>query len=176
MKAITEAIDVWTTSEFAYTMKLWGYCELMTRQGQVMPVTIPGRLQVSLDDRYDLITWIRRDGNLTLASDIEGEDWSFGIQQAPVQKQNLRIVLAHKVSIGEDFIIDFIKAFPRLFDVDGYSLVSVDRTGISVDTDHEDVYRIELAETNYEKHHFTWNVYAVTVPIEYIPCEVVSPD
>lgn len=176
MKAITEAIDAWTTGEFSHTMKLWGYCELMTRQDQVMPVTIPDKHQVSIDDRFELVTWIRRNGNLTPAADIEGEDWAFGLRQAPVQKQNLRIVVAHKVSIGEDFIIDFIKAFPRLFDVDGYSIVSVDRTGISVDPDHEVVYRAELGETTYERHRFSWNVYAVTVPIEYIPCEVLSFD
>lgn len=175
MKAITEAIDAWTAGEFAVTMKLWGYCELMTRQDQVMPVTIPDRNQVSIDDRYQLLTWIRRDGNVSLGSDIEGNDWSFGLKEAPVQKQNLRIVIAHKVEIGEDFIIDFIKAFPRTFDVDGYSIVSVDNRGISVDPDHEAVYKTELGETSYEKHRFTWNVYAVTVPIEYIPCEVLSP-
>lgn len=175
MKEITEAIDAWTAGEFNHTMKLWGYCELMTRKDQVLPVTIPDRNQVAIDDRYEIVTWIRREGNLSLGNEIEGNDWSFGLQQAPVQTQNLRIILAHKISIGEDFITDFLKAFPRRFDVDGYSIVSVNKPSISVDTDHEAVYKDELGETVYERHRFTWNVYALTVPIEYIPCEITSP-
>ena len=176
MKAITEAIDAWTEEQFGHTMKLWGYCELMTRKDQSTPVTIPDREQVSLDDRYSLITWIRREGNLSLGDDIEGNDYSFGIQQAPVQTQNIRIVIAHKNATDEDLIIDFIKSFPRTLDVDGYSIVSINKSEISVDTDHEQVYRTELGETNYDKHRFTWNVYALTVPVQYIPCEVTSPD
>lgn len=176
MKEITEAIDAWTTATFSSNMKLWGYCELMTRQDQVMPVTINGRDQVSLNDNYDLVTWIRREGNKALVNEIEGNDWGFGLKQGLVQTQSVRIVVAHKIAIGEDFIEDFLKEFPITLDVDGYSIVSVNKNGITVDPDHETVYRTELGATNYEKHRFTWNVYAVIVPIEYIPCSLVSPD
>lgn len=172
MKEITQAIDAWATAEFNATMKLWGYCELVTKSDQTIPVTIPNRDQVSIDDRYDLVTWMRRDGNLSLGEEIEGNGWSFGIQQGPVQNQNIRLVVAHKVWIGEDFIIDFVKAIPRTLTVSGYSIVSVDKSVILVDPDHEAVYRAELGETNYEKHRFTWNVYALTIPVAYVPCEV----
>lgn len=176
MKEITEAIDAWTTAEFTSTMKLWGYCELMTRQDQVMPVTINGREQVTLDDNYDLITWIRRDGSKTLGNEIEGNDWGFGVKQGIVQTQSVRIVVAHKIAIGEDFMEDFVKEFPTTLDVDGYSIVSVNKNGITIDPDHEAVYRTELGATNYEKHRFLWNVYALIVQLEYIPCTVTSPE
>ena len=176
MKEITEAIDSWTEDEFNHTLKLWGYSELMTKSGQVMPVTIPERHQVSLDDRFELITWIRLPGTISLGNEIEGNDWSFGIKQAPVQTATLRLVLAHKVSIGEDFIVEFLKRFPRSFDVDGYQIVSVNKPSITVDADHETVYATELGATAYEKHRFDWNVYALSINVEFIPCEVLSPD
>lgn len=174
MKAITEAIDVWTASEFAQVMKLWGYCELMTRKDQVMPVTIPDRRQVSLDDKFGLITWMRLPGTISLGNEIEGNDWGFGLQQGTVQTATLRLIVAHRTNIGEDFIIDFLKAFPRSFQVDGYSIVSVNKSTISVDADHEAIYLAELGATNYEKHRFDWNLYALSINVEFIPCEVAE--
>lgn len=172
MKEITEAIDVWTEGNFNHTLKLWGYCELMTKSGQVMPVTIPERQQVSLDDRFEVMTWIRLTGGPTPSKEIEGNDWGFGLNDTPVQIATLRLVIAHKVIIGEDFIIDFVKRIPRSLTVDGYSIVSINKPGITVDPDHEAIYLTELGPTVYEKHRFDWNLYALSIPVEFIPCEV----
>lgn len=172
MKEITEAIDAWFTGQYAHSMKLWGYSELMTKKDQTMPVTIPGRQQVALNDLFQLNTWMRLPSSLQLGNEIEGNDWGFGLQQGLVQTATLRLVIAHKISIGEDFIITLLKDFPRTLDVDGYSIVSVNKNGITVDTDHEAVYRTELGETAYEKHRFDWNLYALSINVEFIPCEV----
>lgn len=172
MKEITEAIDAWAEDNFNHTLKLWGYCELMTKKDQVMPVTIPERKQVSLDDRFEVITWIRLPGTISLGNEIEGNDWSFGLKSAPVQVATLRMIVAHKVIIGEDFIVEFLNRFPRTFDVDGYSIVSVNKPAITVDADHETVYVTELGATVYEKHRFDWNIYALAINIEFIPCVI----
>jgi hypothetical protein len=176
MKAITEAIDAWTNSQYSgITRKLFGYSELMrktsTGSEQPMPVTIPTREQVSLNDRYDLITWIRLPGQINSGDEIDGNDWSFGLSVAPVQTATLRFIVAHKVLLGEDFIIGFINAIPSLLTVSGFQIVSVDRPGIAVDADHEAIYTTELGNTVYEKHRFTWNIYALTLNIEYLPNE-----
>lgn len=173
MKEITEAIDAWTSAQYGYSKQLWGYCELMTKTDQVMPVTINGRKQVSLHDSYEIITWMRLTGK-ALRNEIEGNNWAFGLNQGIVQSATLRFILAHKVSIGEDFIVTFLSDFPRLFTVDGYQIVSVDKAAITIDPDHEAVYRTELGETVYEKHRFDWNIYALSINVEFIPCEVSS--
>jgi hypothetical protein len=176
MKEITEAIDAWTNSQYsAVNRKLFGYSELMrktaTSSEQPMPVTIPGREQVSLNDRYDLITWIRLPGQINTGDEIDGNDWSFGLQVAPVQTATYRWIIAHKISLGEYFIVDFIKNIPSTLTVSGFQFISVDRPGISVDADHESIYTTELGNTVYEKHRFTWNIYAITLNIQFIPNE-----
>lgn len=176
MKEIVDAIDAWVNSEYpAVNKKLFGYSELMrktaTGSEQPMPVTIPGREQVSLNDRYDLITWVRLPGQINSGDEIDGNNWSFGLQVAPVQTATLRFIVAHKTTLGEDFIIGFIDAIPSTLTISGYQFVSVDRPGISVDADHESIYTTELGNTVYEKHRFTWNIYAITLNIEYLPNE-----
>lgn len=176
MKEITEAIDAWTNSQYSsVNRKLFGYSELMrktaTGSEQPMPVTIPGREQVSLNDRYNLITWIRLPGQINTGDEIDGNDWSFGLQVAPVQTATYRFIIAHKVSLGEDFIVEFIKNVPSTLVVSGFQFISVDRPGITVDADHESIYTTELGNTVYEKHRFTWNIYALTLNIQFIPNE-----
>lgn len=178
MKEIVNAIDSWINTEYAaVTKKTFGYCELMRKtiasKEQVFPATIPDRAVVSLNDQYNLITWCRLPGTIQLDPDIEGQNWAFGLNDAPVQKAGLRLIVAHKVSLGESFINTFIKNIPLSFDVNGFEIVSVNRNDISVDADHESIYKTELGETVYEKHRITWNIYAITLNVEFIPCEEV---
>lgn len=170
MKAITKAIDCWLEETYPYNKKLHGYSELMTRKDQVMPVTINGRDQVALDDNFDLITWMRLPGTLSLGNEIEGDDWGFGLKQGVVQTANLRLVIAHKVKMCESFIIKLLRDLPAMLIVEGYQIVSINKSDISVDADHESVYTTELGDTAYEKHRFEWNLYALEIPIDFIPC------
>lgn len=179
MIAIVTALDLWTSTEYsAVTKKLFGYCELArktaTGSEQPMPCKIADRsserIQVSLNDQYSLITWVRLIGPIEPGNEIEGNDWGFGLDDGVIQRANLRFVVAHKVGLGEDWIQGFIKAIPSLLTVSGYEVVSINKKAISNDPDHEAVYRTELGETVYEKHRFTWNVYALTLPVEYKLC------
>jgi hypothetical protein len=171
MTEIIEAIDSWTANRYSsYTQKLWGFCELMHKSAngkeQVMPVTIPERKQVSLDDKYQFITWIRWADILNYEQD---DDWSFGKIEQQRAKLPLRIVLAHKVSLGENIAFDFVQNLPNQFKITGFKFVFVgDRP--SIDPNHEAIYITELSDTVYEKHRFDWNIYIINLGIEYIVC------
>lgn len=176
---IVQEIDAWTETQYPeLTKKLWGYCELMHKTtgtpptDQPMPVKIidgvadRGTGQVALDDKYNLITWVRLPGNINI---VENEDDQWGIKDGRRQGAQLRWVIAHKVELGENFIIEFMRDIPDRFSVDGYELVFVNRN-IEVDADHETVYNTELGKTAYERHRFNWNVYAVALNVEFKKC------
>lgn len=176
---ITAKIDEWTNAQYpGVSKKLFGYCDLTKKTTgnppgeQPMPVKIIDGIadsrsaeQVSLDDRYNLITWIR----LISISNAENEDDMWGIKTGGRQKAVLRWIISHKVQLGENFIVEFLRDLPDRFIIDGYEFIFIDRN-IEVDADHESVYRTELGNTVYEKHRFNWNIYAVALNVEYIIC------
>jgi len=178
MTEIIAAIDAWTATRYsASNKKLYGFCELMKKTAgegkteQVFPVTIPNRDKVSIDDRYNLITWIRWVQPVTYDA---SEDWSFGRSEARLGILPLRIIFANKTILGEDLVFDFINAFPSKFTVPGFQLVFVDGKP-TIDPDHETIYTTELSNTVYEKHRFTWNIYAVNLTIQFLECEELTP-
>lgn len=178
MIEIIQALDQWTDTSYTdLDKKLFGYTELVRKTvngiEQVMPATINGtsdRQQVSLDDRYQLITWFRLPGIITLQNEIDGNDWAFGFDQGEAQRADLRWVIAHRVEIGEGFIYSFAKAIPKGFSISGYQLIHVDKNGMVIDADHESIYNTELGRTVYEKHRFTWNLYVINISLEYLLC------
>lgn len=161
-------------------LKGFGYVELTYRTNenssrQPIPMTINGtsdRDQVSLDDRFQVMSWFRLPGQVNQGRDIENNDWSFGFQQSPVQKAGIRWVVAWRVELGEQFIFDLLSDIPGSLSVDGYKIASINRGLLSSDFDHESIYRTELGETVYEKHRFTWNMVVINLPLEYIPSSV----
>lgn len=176
MTEIIEAIDEYTADYFsAYNLKNWGFCELMKKTAgegsaeQPMPVTIPGRKQVALKDTYEIITWIRQVGNVQYEGN---EEWSFGRNEARFATVPLRIVFANKVSLSEseNLVFRFLQNLPSKLSVADYEFIFI-QPGASVDTDHEAVYQTELGNTAYEKHRFPWNLYAVTLNVQFIICE-----
>jgi hypothetical protein len=176
MTDIIEAIDAWTEEEYSeLNQKLFGFCELMRKSAagneQPMPVTIEGRKQVALDDRRELVTWIRMSDTVQTSNSVEDQDWAFGLDDAPVQYTTLRWVVAHKTTLGEKFIHNLLKAVPSMFEVEGYQIISVNKSSSSIDTEHESIYNAEFGNNNYEKHRFTWNLYVINLNIEYIICE-----
>lgn len=177
---IANKIDEWTAEQYSgLTKKLFGYCELMRKTTgtpageQVFPVKIidgkadRGSNQISLDDRYQLITWSRMAGNINR---VEHEDEGWGIRNSTRKTGTLRWVIAHKVELGENFINELLRVFPDRLTIEGYELVFIDND-ISLDTDHEGVYEEELGKTVYEKHRFNWNIYAVELNVEFKLCE-----
>lgn len=154
-----------------YLLKNFGLSEIMHKTAknsdQPMPVTIPDRLQVSLDDTKEIITWIRWQDKTRYETN---DDWSFGVKQSKVGVLPLRFIFCHKSDLGEDLVFDFINSFPEFLDVTGFQFVFTSSTP-QIDPDHETIYNTELGKTVYEKHRFTWNVYAIDFSFEFIQCE-----
>lgn len=182
MIEIIAALDTWTAGEYpSIPKKLWGLTEIVhkTEKGSDQPIPVTcnntsDRQQVALDDRYQLITWIRLQDQIFLQDEIDGENWAFGLSQGIVQRPTLRWVIAHRVELGEGWIFDFLRAIPTGLSVSGYQIVHVDRNGLNLNTDHEGIYLTELGRTVYEKHRFTWNIYVINLPIEFIKCGTVG--
>lgn len=180
MTTIIDAITDYADNSFTYLKtKNFGFCELMFKEGkdskssgsQPIPVTIPGRKQVSLDDKYNFITWIR----WTEPAGFElSEEWSFGRNEAEEGAVNLRIVVAHKTSLGENLIFTFARGLPRKLDLSGYRYVFMNGRP-QINPDHETIYRTELGETAYEKHRFNWNLYVIEVTYNFIECIATTP-
>jgi hypothetical protein len=176
MTEIIEAIDAWTLGRYGiYTEKLFGFCELMRKSAggteQPIPVTIPDRLPVAIDDRYNFITWIRWTAPVSYEANSE---FSFGKEEARQGNLPLRIILAHKTTLGEDLVFDFMNAFPSKFNVPGFQFVFSEASP-TIDPDHETIYTTELGNTTYEKHRFTWNIYVLNVTMQFLECEELTP-
>jgi hypothetical protein len=181
MTSIIEAIDQWTLKRYAAstTEKLYGLCELMRKTAgeggeEIFPVTIPGRVRVSIDDRFNFITWMRWAQPVTYEA---SEEFSFGKSEARVGTIPIRLVLAHKTTLGEDLVFDFINAFPSRFRIPGYDFVHVVASP-SIDPDHEAIVQAELGPNlypTYEKHRVTWNIYLINLSIQFLECEELTP-
>jgi hypothetical protein len=133
------------------------------------PVTVGSaeRTKVSIDDRYQIVTWIRQTAPVTYESN---EDWSFGKSEARYATVPLRMVFAHKSSLGENLVYDFVQNIPSKLTAPDYQFIFIGANQ-AIDTDHEAVYETELGKTVYEKHRFKWNVYAITLNVQFIICE-----
>lgn len=185
MTAIIEAITDYANDSYQYLRtKNFGFCELMYKsakdskgvlQGatgsQPIPVTIPERKQVALNDKYDFMTWVRW---VEPARFDFNENWSFGRTESEEGSLTLRIVVAHKVTLGENLIFTFARGLPRQLELSGYKYVFMNGRP-QINPDHEGIYRTELGETVYEKHRFTWNVYAIDVTFNFIECIETTP-
>lgn len=185
MTDLVQAIDDYTRSKFGYlNSKLYGFCELMTKSAkdskgkpfggsgsQPMPVTIPGRQQVAIDDRYEFITWVRWVDPVRYEVN---EGYSFGRNKAREGGITLRIVIAHRVKLGEALVFNFVYGLPVQFNLPGYKYVFVEDSP-TVNPDHESIYTTELGNTAYEKHRFEWNLYTVDVTMSFIQCLLTTP-
>lgn len=154
-------------------VKTWGFVELVNRQSkgqrtttQPIPMTINGtgdRQQVSLDDRQKFISWIRW-VSPTFSTDAPEDAW--GLKPGRRKRMPLRIVIAHRVELGEDIVHELAEAIPESIFVDGFDYVWPQQ--FSIDPDHETIYRTELGETVYESHRFPWNLYVINLDVDYI--------
>lgn len=180
MTELIEALDGFTAKFLqGYTginSKLWGFCELANRtsppNGKIQPtvITINGttdRKPVTLDDRYNFISWVRIPGT---ARFVDSPEWSFGFKESRFQSVDLRWVIAHRVELGENLIYSIADALPEQFGVSNFQFVFVNPTGF-IDHDHEAIYKTELGDTVYEKHRFPWNLYVINLTLEFIACE-----
>lgn len=170
MKYITSLLDQHARLHLdQYHHVFYGLSELVKQGSQVMPATIPERKRVSLDAKFDLITWMRQEGDTTVdASQIRG----YGRNPKLLQNAPIKWVFAHKVGLGESLVYDFFATLPRIIkDPDkNFSVILIDDTNRSVDSNHEQIYTTELGETAYDKHRLNWNIYAINFRVSFIPC------
>lgn len=183
---VAQYIEEWA-QDAASTLivKNFGFCELVNRESrgttknkrqfesvstQPIPITIPGdgseAEQVSLDDQYNFIFWIRIPGKVSITPSDED---SWGLKQGKRQNLGLRIVIAHRNNLGENLVYNLVEDFPENIFIQGFQFVFLDATG-EVDNDHETIHNTELGKTNYEKHRFTWNIYTINLNVQFIPC------
>lgn len=176
MTAIVEAIDAYMEATYgSYSHTFWGFCELSHRTTETQTQPIPAKItlthkrtQVSLDDKKQLVTWIRIVENSSQGNEIEGNDWDFGLNNNSVQTTTLRMIVAHKIELGENLIYQIAHSFPDLLSVNGCQIVSINRADLNIDPDHENIYLTELGAGQYERHRFPWNLYALDIPVDYI--------
>lgn len=179
MTDIIAGIDAYMTQKYGdvFACKFYGFCELAkrTNQGseQPMPLTINGthkREQVAIDDRYQLVTWIRVPSQATFGTNVDDADWGFGLDSGNVATVSMRMIVAHRVELGEDLIIDIARGLPSIIDSTSYKLISVSKQAINIDYGHEAIYNTELGAGQYEKHRTAWNLYVINIPVQYIRC------
>lgn len=186
INAIAEHIEGWTNDYLEASpdtvVKNWGFVELAVRTSkgkkstsdQPIPMTINGtgdREQVGLDDRYDFIFWIRWVSPIQGVQD-DGESW--GLKLGKHWEMPLRIVIAHKVTKGENLIVNLVNELPDRISLTGFESIFLS-VNESIDPDHETIYRTELGDTVYEQHRFDWNLYVINLNVEFIPCVDFSP-
>lgn len=183
---IGQFIQEWAEDQSStLIVKNFGFVELLTRESrgtsknrlnqssvstQPIPITIPGdgseAEQVSLNDQFNFIFWIRTNGRTGITVD-ENDKW--GLDAGRRFNMPLRIIIAHRNNLGENLAYDLFQDLPESINVEGYEFVFLDASGY-VDDDHETIHNIELGKTNYEKHRFTWNIYALNVNVQYVIC------
>lgn len=180
IQTISDYIDAWVTdnvSQSPLAVKSWGFAELANRTSkgktststQPIPVTVNGtgqREQIAIDDRYDFISWIRLNSPVSMV--LSDED-TWGLVEGKRLQLSLRIVIAHKVELGENLAFNLADALPPNMVLSGFDFVFLNTEG-SVDTDHELIYVTELGNTVYEQHRFNWNIYVLNLGIEYKRC------
>lgn len=167
MKDICDAIDAYIVTKLDCPgIKFFGFSELVTKTNQPHPVTIPNREQVSINDRYDGVTYHR----LLSSGLTQPEEWQRGNVSLSLFSCRMRTFLAIKVkNFAEEFIFDFNKAMPDLLSISGYHLVDV-TNNVAITTDQESIYKTEFGGGDYEKHIVTWNIYAIDYNVEFIKC------
>ena len=179
IRAIAEHIENWTlanVNQSPLMVKNWGFVELVNRQSkgkkgestQPIPMTINGtadREQVALDDRFDFIEWIRW---VTPLQAVPNEDDSWGLKEGKRKTMPLRIVIAHKVELGENLVVQIAENLPEVIYLTGFDFIFVNEW--TIDPNHETIYVTELGETVYELHRFNWNVYAIDLEVQFKQC------
>jgi hypothetical protein len=150
-------------------LKAYGLCELINKGNQQHPVTHDlTRQPAQINDRFDGIFYHRL---LSIESN-EDEEISFGVDILDRSNARLRIFLAHKVHLGEGFVMSFKNAIPSKITSLPLDFKFIHRSiGVTINTDHEGVYNQEYGETTpYERHRTTYNIYALEFNLDFVEC------
>lgn len=168
MTDVIEALDVYMDSLFTdHGCHTYGLCETVKKGAAIMPVTVDGRSQVAINDRYD-VQWFHR---ILSSSSVPSEADSFGGKIAREHHVRVRTVFASKHKKGEKIRYEFAYALPESIALDGYRKIDLDENLTMVE-DQENVYNTEFGPADYEKHILSYNIVAMEYDIIFIPCGV----
>lgn len=168
MDKIITRLDKYLQERFQ-NVHFYGLAELVTKETTIQPVTIgktvPERVKIALDDRYDAVCYHRL---ISTGSEIDDNN-SFGLYQAKKYTTQLRTIIASKVSTGDQFNRIFAEYLPEFLRLTGYDYINLMPSGF--DEDHEAVIAAEWTEIPYHKHRTAWNVNAIANNVEYLICK-----
>lgn len=167
MKELCDYIDQYFKDNLSCPgFKFYGLSELVLKGTQIHPVTVNGREQVAINDKYDGIVFHRWIGTPSEDSD----EFSFGANIKKLYSARIRTILAFKVAkFAEKFVIDFANALPLVPDVTGFDMVNMSES-VVINTNQETIYKEEFGADNYEKHMLPWNIYAIEHDVDFIKC------
>jgi hypothetical protein len=168
LETILNEIDQALLSTFKNKgLKAYGLCELITKDKKVNPVTCNKTRDVAqIHDAFNGIFYHR-----ILSSNPfqEDEEFSFGSIVKRRHSKNMRLVMAFKVELGENFVNEFINEIPdKITTLSNYKFVFLG-PGTLIE-DHEAVTLQEYGQIPYEKHRTSWNIYALEYDIDFMLC------
>lgn len=170
MKEICDKLDEVLLGLFPNDgIKFSGLCQLVAKEDQPHPTTIPDNKQVSIDQKFNVITYHRIFGD---AAFDESEEQDFGRSTGRTIVQPMIMIVASKVEKGEEWIYGFMGGFPESIETDDLSETYdfIDIENMSLEVDQEGIYNREFGNGDYEKHRIPWNVYGVRYDVTFIRC------
>lgn len=142
--------------------KYFGECEKFTKGNQGILLNLKSE-QVTLDDRFNIISWFRV---LDDSPEI-GSDHGFGFNHGMQPSKRIKWLIAYKKNLGNS-IKDIIYKLSE--DQINYRNFSID-LDFKINPDHESVYNSEFKDDSYEKHRMTWRLFSVEFKIMLYECE-----
>lgn len=170
MKDICNKLDAILLSSFPNDgIEFNGLCQLVTKTTQTHPATIPDNKQVSIDQKFDVVTYHRI---INDAIFNENEEQDFGRSTGRTLVQPMIMVVASKAKKGEEWIYGFMQGFPESIETDGLSETYdfIDIKNMALEVDHEGIYNREFGDGDYEKHRIPWNLYAIRYDVTFQRC------
>jgi hypothetical protein len=153
-------------------LKAYGLCELVQKDSKPNPVTVTPinntRTPAQIHDSFNGIFYHRLLGNNGYVEDL---DHSFGDVLRKRFTVRMRTVVAYKIKLGEEFMFEFVKAFPEKLstaELTDYKFVHLGQGNLIAD--HEAVFIQEYGNNSYEKHRTSWNIFALEYDIDFILC------
>lgn len=152
-------------------LKAYGLCELVQKDDKPNPVTVTPinntRTPAQIHDRFNGIFYHR----LLYSNYVEDLDHSFGDQLRKKFTVRMRVVVAYKIKLGEEFMFEFVAEFPEKLsttELTDYKFVHLGQGNLIAD--HEAVFIQEYGNNSYEKHRTSWNIFALEYDIDFILC------
>lgn len=148
-----------------------GLCHLVDGDNEKYPITIPVApakpVKVVPRDNRLIQTYHRA---LNSVYEVR-EDVSFGKKIKSENKQRMRLVVMVRLDQADTIIDEIVSALPETLDVDGFSFVSVFKTG-QIIRDRQAIWSEEYGKDYKDSFQLKFYLYAVEYDLRYIKCPV----